>query len=88
MRGAVKPVGLTRAEEAAQQQGFQERVTAPLGTVRCRVNVPGVDCKAAATVTVVWKDGDRAPSCAECALQMQQHVPGAIVHIETIVDNR
>ena len=91
----MKPVGLTRAEEASQQEREpQARIAAPLGTVRCRISVSpnGDDCVAAATKRIVWRDGDKTPACADCVLQMQQQLPGAIVRIEplgnTTIDNR
>jgi len=78
----LKPVGLTRAEEALDQQGPQtKRVAAPLGAIRCGMNVQA-GCAAAATVTVVWKDGARTPSCVDCTLQARQQLPGAIIRIE------
>jgi hypothetical protein len=68
----VKPVGLTRAEEALEEvQPQKARVAAPPGTVRCRSGAFG-DCPAAATCQIVYQDGDKAPACAECALHMQQ----------------
>lgn len=73
----MKPVGLTRAEEASleQEQPARARVAAPAGADRCRIPVlpDGADCVAAATCVLVWVlDGDRTPACNDCALQMQR----------------
>jgi hypothetical protein len=70
--------------------------------IRCRSSVPpnGDDCPAEADRLLVWKDTRRpdddrplepkTPVCAECALQMQQRLPGAIIRVEriTLVDKR
>lgn len=78
----MKPVGLTRAEEALQEQREERaREVAPPGVVRCRISRNGEDCPAAATCTIVWRD-DKTPACEDCALQMQQQCPGAIVRVE------
>jgi hypothetical protein len=86
----MKPVGLTRAEEALQERREERvRVVAPQGAVRCQVNV-GDGCVAAAVYRVVWKDGQETPACEDCALQARQQLPGAIIRVELIasVDKR
>lgn len=68
----VKPVGLTRAEEALEEvQPQKSPQAAPPGVARCRSGTFG-NCPAAAICQIVYQDGDKAPSCAECALHMQQ----------------
>ncbi len=87
----MKPVGLTRAEEALQErQQEQARTVAPPGAVRCQISVPpnGDDCVAAAIHRIVWKDGDETPACADCTLQARQRLPGAVVRIKPLIDNR
>jgi len=89
----MKPVGLTRAEEALQErQQEQARMVAPPGVIRCQMSVPpnGDDCVSAAVYRVVWKDGQETPACADCALQARQQLPGAIIRVELItsVDKR
>jgi len=67
--------------------------------IRCRYSVPpnGDDCPSAADRQVVWKNTrrpdddrppeDKTPVCAECAMQMQQRLPGAIIRIELLERN-
>jgi hypothetical protein len=85
----MKPVGLTRAEEALQEKKEAHvRQAAPAGVLRCRISVPpnGDNCVSAATDFVVWKgDGsERTPACAECALDIQRRCPGAVIRVERI----
>jgi len=58
----MKPVGLTRAEEALQERREERvRVVAPQGAVRCQVNV-GDGCVAAAVYRVVLEGRARDAS--------------------------
>lgn len=70
------PVGLTRAEQAAEEAPAAPRVVvhAQPGARKCRASVPpsGDSCPAAATRVVVWPDGDRTETCAECAGRLAQ----------------
>ena len=93
----MKPIGLTRAEEALQEQREDRaREVAPPGVLRCRISVlpNGDDCVSAATDFIVWKgdESEKTPACADCVLQIQQRCPGAVVRVEplahTIVDKR
>jgi len=74
----VNPIGLTRAEEASQQQPVANKSTpaakAAPGEPSCRVTVPpdGEACGAPVQHVIVWSDGDRTPACLDCALRMQQ----------------
>ena len=67
----TNPIGLTRDEEAMEQQQPEVRIVvkAQPGAAVCRVGkaVTGIDCEAAATCQIVWQDGDRTPACADCA---------------------
>ena len=69
------PVGLTRAEEALEQQQPEVRIVvkAPPGAAACRVGqaVSGVDCGAAATCRIVWPDAATTPACGDCADRAQ-----------------
>lgn len=71
----TSPIGLTRAEEEREQQQPETRVVvkAAPGATLCRVGraVTGIDCEAAATCRVVWPDGDKTNSCADCAERAQ-----------------
>ena len=83
----MKPVGLSRAEEVLQEKREEHaREAAPPGTVRCKMSVPpnGDDCVSAATRRIVWRDGDRTPACADCALEAHQRLPGAVVRVESL----
>ncbi len=69
---------------------------------RCKASVPpnGDDCPNQATCLVVWKvtrrpdddrsTNDKTPVCDDCAMQMQERLPGAIIRIErnTTVDTK
>lgn len=72
----TNPIGLTRAEEASEQRQAEPHVVvvAPPGVIRCRASVPpnGDDCKAAATCTILWPDGDETPACGDCARRLNQ----------------
>lgn len=82
------PVGLTRAEEAAERQRAAPRVVvaAPPGVPHCRASVPpnGDDCKAEATILVEWRDGDKTPMCLDCTKNLQQQAPGSIRKVEPL----
>ena len=71
----MKPIGLTRAEEAAEQPDEPRVVVrAEPGRPRCEAAVPpdGQRCVAEATTILCWPDGDRSSACADCALRLQQ----------------
>jgi hypothetical protein len=72
----VKPVGLTRAEEEAEQPPEAPRAVAAVqpGRPRCQAAVPptGDRCVAEARGHLVWPDGDRSLACADCARRLQQ----------------
>ena len=72
----TNPIGLTRAEEASEQQQPEVRIVikATPGAIKCRVSVPpnGDDCVAAATCTIFWPDGDETTACADCARRLSQ----------------
>ena len=67
----MNPIGLTRAEEAMEQQQPEVRIVvkASPGAAVCRVGraVTGIDCEAAATCRIVWPDDDVTPACDDCA---------------------
>ena len=69
------PIGLTRAEEANEQQvDTVPTVQAAAGQPSCRITVPpeGNACGALADRRILWHDGESTPACANCALRMAQ----------------
>lgn len=84
------PIGLTRAEEALEQQQPEVRVVvkAAPGAPVCRVGraVTGIDCEAAATCRVIWPDGDKTDACADCAerARLQAENLHFALHIEPL----
>jgi hypothetical protein len=69
------PIGLTRAEEANQQQTETvPTVRATLGQPSCRITVPpeGNACGALADRRILWHDGEATPACENCAMRMTQ----------------
>jgi hypothetical protein len=69
------PIGLTRAEEAAEHPAAEPRIVvrAEPGRPVCRVALPsGGDCLAEAVRVIVWHDGQTTLACVECAERMRQ----------------
>lgn len=69
------PIGLTRAEEASQQQTEAvPTVKATAGQPSCRITVPpeGDACGALADRRILWHDGEATPACENCAMRMTQ----------------
>lgn len=68
------PIGLTRAEEAQEQQQSARKPPepAPPGVARCRIPLQpsGDACPAAAKFVVVWPDNERTPACFDCGERM------------------
>ena len=70
----MNPVGLTRAEEAKEQQPAAPALhpAAPAGAIQCIATTQpdGKKCGAAATCLVVWNAEDaKSPVCDGCAEQ-------------------
>jgi hypothetical protein len=69
------PIGLTRAEEASQQQTEAvPTVKAAPGQPSCRITVlpDGEACGAAVERKIVWHDGETTLVCLNCAVRMSQ----------------
>jgi hypothetical protein len=83
------PIGLTRAEEASQQQTETvPTVKAAIGQPSCRITVlpEGNACGALADQRILWHDGEVTPACENCAMRMTQFAEShkTILRVEPI----